>query len=76
MQVLNRLFGGSGSDRNHINVSQDDELARWARRLGATKDQVRVAAAAVGDEPDKISAYLKRRWATRGWGTKGPDRGD
>jgi hypothetical protein len=73
MHVFDRLLG-SGSDRKHINVTKDDELAAWARRLGATKDQVRVAIAAVGNEPDKIDAYLKRRWSTRGWATKGSRR--
>jgi Protein of unknown function (DUF3606) len=69
MLAFNRLFGGGG-DLKRINVKKDDDLDVWARRLGATKNQVRVAIAAVGDEPDKVDAYLRRRWATRGWDNK------
>jgi Protein of unknown function (DUF3606) len=73
MLAFNRLFGG-GNDLKHINVKSDDELAGWARRLGATKNQVRLAIAAVGDDPDKVDVYLKRRWATRGWDDRAHQR--
>jgi hypothetical protein len=64
--AFNRLFSGR-SDRKYINVRNEYKFANWARSLGATKEQVRLSVAAVGDDPDKVDAYLKRRWATRGW---------
>ena len=75
MLAFNRLFGG-GSNLKHINLKKDHELAGWARRLGATENQVRIAIAAVGDEADKVDAYLKRRWVTRGWDDKARHRSD
>ncbi|HEV8692464.1 MAG TPA: DUF3606 domain-containing protein [Ideonella sp.] len=48
-----------GQDRKRINVNQDYELRDWAARFGVTKDQLKAAIQAVGDQADKVEQYLK-----------------
>ena len=55
-----------GQDRKRINVNEDYELRDWAKKFGATKEQVKEAVQAVGDHADKVEGYLRER--------KGPKR--
>jgi hypothetical protein len=49
--------GGQG--RNRINLNQDYEVRDWAKSLGVTEDELRKAVA-VGNQADKVRAYLKK----------------
>jgi hypothetical protein len=53
------LKKAGGQDRKRIDVSEDYELRDWAARFGVTKDQLKAAVAAVGDQADKVEQYLK-----------------
>ena len=49
----------SGQDRKRINVHQDYELRDWSKKFGVTPDRLTEAVAAVGDQAEKVEAYLK-----------------
>lgn len=48
-----------GQDRQRINVNQDYELQDWSRKLGVTKDQLKEAVRAVGDNAEKVKEHLR-----------------
>jgi uncharacterized membrane protein YebE (DUF533 family) len=41
-----------------IDLGSEDEVARWAKRLGTSPAQLRKAIAAVGPEVEKVERYL------------------
>lgn len=53
------LRKAGGQDRKRIAISEDYELRDWAARFGVTKEQLKAAVAAVGDQADKVEQYLK-----------------
>jgi hypothetical protein len=57
---------GAG-DRARINVNQDYERRDWAKRLGVTEDELRLAVHNVGDRADKVREYLKQKGTTSRW---------
>jgi hypothetical protein len=48
-----------GQQPDRIDVQDEQELARWARKLDATPDQVRAAVQAVGDRAADVEMHLK-----------------
>jgi hypothetical protein len=53
------LQNRSGQDRKRINVSEDHELRDWSKKFGVSKDKLKEAVQAVGDQADKVEKYLK-----------------
>jgi hypothetical protein len=50
-----------GQDRQRINLSQDYETRAWAKSLGVTEEQLRMAVAAVGNDAAKVREHLKKK---------------
>ena len=50
-----------GQDRKRINVNQDHELRSWSEKFGVTKEELREAVRAVGDQADRVEQHLKGR---------------
>ena len=50
-----------GQDRKRIDADQDYELRDWAKRFGVTKEQVKEAVQAVGNQADKVEQHLQGR---------------
>jgi hypothetical protein len=48
-----------GQDRQRINVNQDYELQDWSKKFGVTKERLKEAVQAVGDNAEKVEKYLK-----------------
>ena len=48
------------ADLDRIDTRQDYELRRWARRLGATLDEVRDAVMTVGNAAEAVRRHLRR----------------
>jgi predicted nucleotidyltransferase len=48
-----------GQDRKRINVNQDYELQDWSKKFGVTKERLKEAVQAVGDNAEKVQKYLK-----------------
>ncbi|MCO5121817.1 MAG: DUF3606 domain-containing protein [Burkholderiaceae bacterium] len=48
-----------GGERPRIDVSQDQDLQEWARKLDATPQQVKDAVKAVGTRADDVEMHLK-----------------
>ena len=48
-----------GQDRKRINVNQDYELQDWSKKFGVTKERLKEAVQAVGDNAEKVEKYLK-----------------
>ncbi len=44
---------------SHIDISSQDVLATWARKLDATPLQIIEAVEAVGDDPQDVELHLK-----------------
>jgi hypothetical protein len=55
-----------GADRRRINVNEDYELRDWAKKFGVTKDQLKEAVRAAGDDAAKVELHLKQNSASRG----------
>jgi hypothetical protein len=53
------LKKSGGQDRKRINVSEAYELRDWAARFGVSKEQLKAAVQAVGDQADKVEQYLR-----------------
>jgi len=49
-----------GADRRRINVHEDYELSDWTESLGCTRDELRAAVEAVGDDAEKVREYLQQ----------------
>jgi hypothetical protein len=50
-----------GQDRKRINIHQDYELRDWSQKFGVSAEELKRAVAAVGDQADKVQAYLAAR---------------
>jgi hypothetical protein len=50
-----------GRDRKRIDVNQDYELRDWSDKFGVTKDELKEAVRAVGDDASKVEQHLKGR---------------
>jgi lipase chaperone LimK len=48
-----------GVQPDRIDVQDEQELARWAKRLDATPQQLREAVQAVGDKAADVEMHLK-----------------
>ena len=48
-----------GVQPDRIDVQDEQELARWARKLDATPEQLREAVQAVGDKAADVEMHLK-----------------
>ena len=48
-----------GVQPDRIDVQDEQELARWAKRLDATPEQLREAVQAVGDRAADVEMHLK-----------------
>ncbi len=48
-----------GQTPDRIDVDDQEQLARWARQLDATPEQVREAVRAVGDRATDVEMHLK-----------------
>ncbi|WP_284620541.1 DUF3606 domain-containing protein [Aquabacterium humicola] len=46
-------------DRKRIDVDQDYELQDWSKKLGVTKEQLKEAVRAVGDNAEKVRDHLR-----------------
>ena len=55
-----------GADRRRINVNEDYELNDWAKKFGVTKDQLKEAVRAAGDDAAKVEQHLKQSSGSRG----------
>ena len=49
-----------GQDRTRISLSEDYEVRDWSKKFGCTADELKAAAAAVGNEAAAVEAYLKK----------------
>jgi hypothetical protein len=47
--------------RSRVNLSQDYEARDWAKSLGVDEHELRNAVSAVGDNAQKVRAYLRKR---------------
>ncbi len=50
-----------GQDRTRINVNQDYELRDWSDKFGVTKEELKAAVEAVGDQASAVESHLKGR---------------
>jgi hypothetical protein len=48
-----------GRDRSKVAGNEDYELSYLEEKLGVSRDQVKAAIAAVGNDREKVEAYLK-----------------
>jgi uncharacterized protein DUF3606 len=53
-------------DRARINLNQDYERRDWAKSLGVTEDELKLAVHNVGDRADKVREYLKHQTQRKG----------
>jgi hypothetical protein len=68
-----KLQNRGGQDRKRINVKEDYELRDWSKKFGVSKDKLKEAVQAVGDQADKVEKYLKG--SERSGGTSDLGRG-
>jgi len=59
--ISDDLSRRGGQDRKRINVNQDHELCSWFEKFGVTKEELREAVRAVGDQADRVEQHLKGR---------------
>lgn len=51
----------SGNDPQRIPVDQPAQLREWANRLGVSASELQRIIAEVGDDADRVRAYLNTR---------------
>ena len=51
-------------DRQHVTLASEAECLYWETKLGAERDSIRHAIAAVGDQPDTVHAWLAAHHAS------------
>lgn len=68
-----KLQNPGGQDRKRINVNEDYELRDWSKKFGVSKDKLKEAVQAVGDQAAKVEQYLKG--SERSGGTSDRGRG-
>jgi hypothetical protein len=59
LHMADNLKSSGGQDRKRINVNQDYELRDWSEKFGVTKERLKEAVQAVGDQAEKVEQYLK-----------------
>jgi predicted nucleotidyltransferase len=64
------LKNRGGRDRQRIDVNQDYELRDWSDKFGVSKEELKEAVKAVGDDASKVEQHLKERG-----GRSGSERG-
>ena len=55
------LTTSGGRDRRLISLSQDFEVRDWSKKFAVDPDVLRAAVRTVGNEAEKVEAYLKSR---------------
>jgi hypothetical protein len=60
-EMADNLQQRGGRDRQRIDVNEDYELRDWSKKFGVTKEQLKEAVKAVGNESDKVEQFLKGR---------------
>lgn len=50
-----------GRDRSRVNPNESYELSYLEEKLGVTRDQVRKAVEAVGNNREEVEAYLQEK---------------
>ena len=48
-------------DRRRVNVHEDHELRDWSKKFGVSKDALKEAVQAVGDDAANVEAHLRAR---------------
>jgi hypothetical protein len=49
----------NGRDRKLIDANEDYEVRDWAKKFGVSKDDLKRAVQAVGNDASKVEAHLK-----------------
>jgi hypothetical protein len=52
---------GSNTDKDKINVNEDNELRKWTEKFDVTKVKLKAAINAVGTSVKDVEAYLKKK---------------
>lgn len=50
-----------GQDRKRIDVGQDHELRSWSEKFGVSREALKEAVQAVGDDASKVEKHLRER---------------
>ena len=50
-----------GRDRQRIDVGQDHELRSWSEKFGVSRETLKEAVQAVGDDASKVEQHLRER---------------
>jgi hypothetical protein len=53
------LKNRGGRDRKRIDVGQEHELRDWSEKFGVTKEKLKEAVQAVGDDASKVEQHLR-----------------
>ncbi len=69
--MADNLQKRGGQDRKRINVNEDYELRDWSDKFGVTKERLKEAVQAVGDQADKVEKYLKGSERSSSGGSSG-----
>jgi len=69
--MADNLQKRGGQDRKRINVNEDYELRDWSDKFGVTKERLKEAVQAVGDQADKVEKYLKGSERSSAGGSSG-----
>lgn len=48
-------------DHSRINTHENDELEDWSKKFGVSKEKLKTAIKAVGDQVKAVEAYLKNK---------------
>jgi predicted nucleotidyltransferase len=55
-----------GRDRQRIDVGQEHELRSWSEKFGVTRETLKEAVQAVGDDASKVEQHLRDRGGRAG----------
>ena len=55
------VLGPGKPDSEHIRADRPDDLREWSNRLGVSVAELKRIITEVGDDPDKVRAYLNTR---------------
>jgi hypothetical protein len=58
---VNEAPGSRKPDSEHIRADQPEQLREWSNRLGVSVAELKRIISEVGDDPDKVRAYLNTR---------------
>jgi hypothetical protein len=58
---MNEARGSRKPDSEHIRADQPEQLRDWSARLGVSVAELKRIISEVGDDPDKVRAYLNTR---------------